>query len=178
MKNLHLTCLLFLSIFVLSCSSDDDNGSNENQIENQAEAQDPGFEAAINGGTFSNYSFILGAYLITPGNNGNTISIDAVDTQGNAINLFLNGTDGFGNDTVKQIGNIDSDNFMTNVVIRDLQSPVTYFSSTGNITITSNRQHPTKSDIRLISGNYNITASTIDGLNTTVLTGTFTELEF
>ena len=168
-------CILFLSIIALSCSKDDHIENPETQ--QNTEAQDPAFQAAINGGTFTDFSFVLSVYNITKGSNG-TISINVADNQGNDVNLFLNNTGGFGNGTVKQIGDMDSNNFVTNAVIRDLQSPVTYFSSTGNITITNNREHPTETGHRLISGNYNITASSIDGSQITTMTGSFTELDF
>jgi hypothetical protein len=169
-------CILFLSVIVLSCSKDDDS---ENNSETQnTEAQDATFEAAINGGTFTNYSFVLSVYNITKGTNGNTLSITVADSQGNDVNLFLNNTGGFGNGTVKQIGDMDSDNFVTNAVIRDLRTPISYFSTTGTITITNNREHPTEAGHNLISGNYTITASSIDGSQVTTMTGSFTELDY
>lgn len=174
MKNLQIFNVLFIALLTLSCSKDDDNQNSDSQTE----AQEPKFQATINGGSFTNYPFELGVYEITRGTNGNTISINVADTQGQSINLFLNGTDGFSNGTVKEIGNIDSDDFTTHAVIRDQQAVITYFSSSGSITVTNNRAHPSKSGYRLISGNYSIMASSIDNVNTTELTGSFTELEF
>lgn len=169
MKNLHFISILLLSIVVLSCNKDDNNDS--------PPAGESGFQATINGGTYSNYAVILGVYQITRGNNGNTLSIDIGDVNGNMINLFLNGTGGFGNGVIKQMGTIDSDNYTTNSVIRQ-PGEDTYFSSGGTVKITTNREHPTVSGHRLISGTFDITARTIDGTNTTSMSGSFTELKY
>lgn len=169
MKNLHFISVLFLSMFISSCSSDDTT---------DAPTEGPKFQASLNGGTFSNYNFKLGAYEATKGTNGNTLSINIADPSGTAINLFLNNTDGFKTGTVKQIGNIDSDNFVTHGVIRDVKPAVSYFSKTGTIKITNNREHPTNSQQRLISGEFNIVASSIDGTNTTTIKGSFEELAY
>ena len=169
MKNLHFISILFLSLIVLSCNKDDDNDN--------PPAGESGFQATINGGTYSNYNFSLGVYQITKGTNGNTLSIDIGDSSGNMVNLFLNGSGGFGSGVVKQMGNIDSNNFTTNAVIRQQQA-VTYFSSNGNVKITTNIEHPTETGHRLISGTFNITASSIDGTNVTTMTGSFTELDY
>lgn len=168
MKNLQLFCVLFLSMIVLSCSKDD---SNDN-----APAGETEFQATLNGGTYSNYAFTLGVYEITKGTNG-TLSIDIGDPNGNLITLFLNGNGGFGAGVIKQIGNVDENNFTTHAVIRQPQQ-ITYFSSTGTIKITNNREHPTKAGHRLISGTFDVTASTIDGTNVTTLTGSFNELDY
>ncbi len=169
MKNVFFTCLL-VCLIISSCSKDDDNSE-------VVAAQDATVSATINGGSFNDYSFDLGVYATARGTAGNTISIDLADPSGTSINLFLNGTDGFDSGTVKTIGNVDSDSFKTNAVIRDSQS-LTYFSSTGTISITGNRAHPTQTNLRLISGTFNINAATIDGASSTALSGTFTELEY
>lgn len=174
MKNARVLTFLFLSIFTLSCNKDDgDETSTENTPAGVAEIQ-----AVINGGTYSDYSFTIGVYQITKGTNGNTLSIDIADPNGDMLTLFLNGTDGFSSGTVKEMGNIDSDNFTTYILIRQQQPQVSYFSSSGTITITNNREHPTASGHRLISGDFSITAASIDGTNTTSMTGSFTELDF
>ncbi|MEO6348650.1 MAG: hypothetical protein ABIO60_12155 [Aquaticitalea sp.] len=169
MKNLHFIRILFLSVIVLSCNKDDNNDN--------PPAEESAFQATINGGTFSNYALTLGVYQITKGTNGNTLSIDIGDINGNMINLFLNGNGGFGTGVVKQMGDIDSNNFMNNVVIRQ-QQQATYYSSGGNVTITKNREHPTESGKRLISGTFTINASSIDGTQSTSMSGSFTELEY
>lgn len=162
--------ILFLSMLAFSCSKDDNNDNTP--------AGDSAFQAALNGGTYSNYEFKMGVYEITKANN--TLSIDIGDTNGTMVNLFLNGTDGFGAGTVKQMQNVASDNFTTNAVIRQPNQPqqITYFSSAGNVTITGNRENPEKSGHRLISGTFDITAGTIDGTNVTTLKGLFTELDY
>lgn len=172
MKNLPVFTLLFLSIITLSCNKDDDN-SNESTPVGVSE-----FQATINGGTYSNYSFTVGVYQITKGTFGNTLSIDIADTNGEMITLFLNGTDGFSSGTVKEMGNLDSNNFTNYALIRQQQPQISYYSSDGSVTITNNREHPTEPGSRLISGVFSITASSIDGNNTTSMTGSFTELSF
>ena len=168
MKNLQFISVLFLSMIVLSCSKDD---STDNPPTGETL-----FQANLDGGTYSNYAFTLGVYEITKASNG-TMSIDIGDTNGNLVTLFLNGNGGFGDGVIKQIGNIDSNNFTTHAIIRQPQQ-VTYFSTTGNVKITTNREHPTKSGHRLISGTFNVTASTIDGSNVTTLIGSFNELDY
>lgn len=170
MKNLHVIYLLFLSMSILSCSSDDTT------VDKPTEG--PGFQATLNGGTFSNYGFKLGVYEAKKGANGNTLSINTADSNGKAINLFLNNTDGFKSGTVKQIGNVDSDNFVTHAVIRDVQPSVSYYSKNGTIKITNSRKHPSNAQLHLISGEFNIVASSADGTNTTTIKGSFNELAY
>ncbi|MCX7547017.1 hypothetical protein OS188_03525 [Xanthomarina sp. F1114] len=174
MKNLRIFTILFLSVIALSCSSDDDNTNNDNN----PPAQDPGFQAQINGGTFSDYNFTVGVYEITKGTNGNTLSIDIADSNGEMVTLFLNGTGGFSSGTVKEMGNIDSNNFTNYILIRQQQPMVSYYSSSGSVTITNNREHPTNPGHRLISGEFSTIASSVDGNYTTSMTGSFTELEY
>ena len=180
MKNLLLLPVLCLSLIFTSCNSNDDDSNENDDVQTglPTEPQGTSFTANITGGTFTNYPFSLGVYQVTKGTNGNTLSIDVADTQGQNINLFLNGTEGFSNGTVKEMGNVDSDNFNTYAVIRDMQSQISYFSSSGNVTITHNENHPTEDGVKIISGTYNINAATIDGNHETNLTGTFTELEY
>lgn len=172
MKNLRIFTLLFLSIIMLSCSSNDDNNTDN------PPAQEAGFQATINGGTFSDYNFIVGIYEITKGTNGNTLNIDIADSNGEMVTLFLNGTGGFGSGTVKEMGNIDSNNFTNYILIRQQQPQISYYSSSGNVTITNNREHPTNPGHRLISGEFSITASSVDGNHTTSMSGSFTELDY
>lgn len=169
MKNLRLLLFMLLSI-TFSCNSDDNDDNSP--------AGDAKLQATINGGTYSNYAFSRGIHQITKGENGNTLSIDVSDTNGHMITLFLNGTNGFSSGTVKEMGNVDSNNFMNYVLIRQPQPQISYYSSSGNVTITSNREHPTDAGKRLISGNFDITASSIDSENTTSMTGSFTELDY
>ncbi|MEO8933748.1 MAG: hypothetical protein ABI295_05525 [Xanthomarina sp.] len=173
MKNLHIITLFILSIITLSCSKNDDNNNNDN-----SPAQQAAFQAEINGGTFSNYSFTIGYYEITKGTFGNTLSIDISDSNGELVTLFLNGTGGFSSGTVKEMGNNDSNNFRTYVLIRQQQPQLSYYSSSGSVTITNNREHPTESGYRLISGHFNVVASTADGNKTTSMSGTFTDLKY
>ena len=93
------------------------------------------------------------------------------------IDAFTAGS--FDAGTVKTMGDLDSNNFTTYVNIRQLSSTQTsYFSTSGNVTITGNIAHPTESGIRLISGTVNITAASTTDNNTTTMTGSFTELEY
>lgn len=170
MKNLRITLILLLVTVTLSCNKDDE----QNEI---SAAQTPEFTATINGGGFTNYAFDLGVYAITKGTGSNTLSIDIADTSGVNVNLFLNGTDGFETGTIKQMGNVDSNSYTTNSIIRNTQG-VTYFSSSGRVSITNNRAHPTESGARLLSGTFIITATTIDGGNSTNLIGSFSELKY
>ncbi|WP_179021695.1 hypothetical protein [Winogradskyella forsetii] len=171
MKNLHLLQIFVLTLFMLSCSADDSNS------DSAPLSDEPGMVATIDGGTFNNFLFTDGAYQASLGTN-DTMSIDIADALGNQVSLFLNGTNGFGADIVKNMGNIDSNNFMTYALIRPSSPQISYYSSSGNVTISENRSHPTTSGIRLISGTFNITASTLDGTNTTSMVGSFTELEY
>lgn len=120
MKNLHLLTILFFSVIRLSCSKDENNDN--------APAEAETFEATINGGTFSNYDFTMGAYQITKGGNGNTLTIDIADPNGEMITLFLNGTNGFSDNSVKAMGDIDSNDFRTYGLIRQFDPQVSYYS--------------------------------------------------
>ncbi|WP_296316249.1 hypothetical protein [Winogradskyella sp. UBA3174] len=170
MKDLQLLTILFFSVITLSCNKDENNDNLPPQQET--------FEATINGGTYDNYSFTIGAYQITKGTNGNTLSIDIADPNGDMVTLFLNGDGGFSSNTVKPMGGIDSNNFVTYGLIRQSNPQLSYFSSSGNVTITNNREHPTELGHRLISGTFSITATSSDGLNTTSMTGSFIELNY
>ncbi|MBO3099108.1 hypothetical protein [Gelidibacter pelagius] len=169
MKNLRLIYILFFSLSFMSCSSDD-------AINDPSEG--PQFQATINGGTFSNYSFKLGAYEAVKGSNGNTLRITMADKSGKQITLFLNNTGGFNKGTVKQMGDVDSDKFRTYVEIKDNQPSAQYFSQSGNLKITNNREHTSNSQKSLISGEFDIVASTIDGTISVTMKGSFSDLEF
>lgn len=170
MKNLRIVYLLFSSMIIMSCSSDD--AKNE-LLESGA------LQATINGGTFSNYSFKLGVYQVAKGTNGNTLKFNLVDKNGKQITLFLNSTGGFTSGTSKQMGDVDSDGFKTYAEIKDNQPEAQYFSESGSLKITHNREHPSHSQKYLISGTFSIVASTIDGTSsTTTLKGSFNELEY
>ena len=171
MKNLHLF-LTVLALFIFSCSSDNENSSSTLPI-----SESQGINASINGGSFNNYNFSDSIYQVTKGAN-NTISIDASDTNGNQITLFLNSTGGFSSGTIKDMGDIDSNNFVTYILLRQGNPEVSYFSSTGTVTITKNRAHPTDSGLQLLSGTFEITANPINDPTTITIAGSFVELEF
>jgi hypothetical protein len=172
MKNLRLLQIFVLALFMMSCDKDDSNDNNAPLSGN------PGITATINGGTFSNYAFSDAINQTTLATN-NTMTISAGDVDGDQITLFLNSTGGFGTGTVKTMGDTDSNNFTNYVLIRQLSSTqLQYFSTSGNVTITENRAHPTEANTRLISGTFNITATTLDATNTTSMTGSFIELEY
>ena len=169
MKNLHIIYVLLFSIFLLSCSSSDENND---------PAEGPNSQATINGGTFSNYAFKLGVYQIVKGTNGNTLNMQMADKKGIQITLFLNGTGDFKSGTVKQMGNVDSNESVTHAWIRDIQPPVSYISKSGTLKIKNNREHPSNSQQRLISGEFNIVALSEDGKQTTTMKGSFNDLVF
>lgn len=172
MKNLRLLSIFAFALFMMSCDKDDDSNDNDPLSGN------PGVTATINGGTYSNYTFSDAINQTTLETN-NTMTISAGDVDGDQITLFLNSTGGFGAGTVKTMGDMDSNNFTNYVLIRQLSSSqLQYFSTSGNVTITENRAHPTEADTRLISGTFSITAATSDATNTTSMTGSFIELEY
>ncbi len=168
--------LLFLLLVNISCSNDDD--SSNNNATNNTPAGDAEFQATIDGDTYSNYDFTIGVYEVVKGTTGNTLSINAGDINGEMVSLFLNGTNGFDSGTVKEMGDVDTENFRTFATVRQSNPQLTYFSDGGNVTITTNREHPSETGHRLISGTFNITAATQDGNNTLTLSGSFTELDF
>jgi hypothetical protein len=169
MKNLHFLSVL-LVFTILSCSSDNETTNNAPPDEN--------FQAVINGNLYSNFTFDLGVYDITKNASNNTLTIDIADTSGNMITLFLNETGGFGTGTVKQMGNTDINNFRTFGLIRQPNPQVSYFSNSGSLTITNNREHPTEAGQRLISASFNITTASTDGINSATMTGTFTDFKY
>ncbi|MEW4924544.1 hypothetical protein [Algibacter sp. 2305UL17-15] len=168
MKNLKKVCMLFIALALMGCSKDENN---DNPADN---AQ---FTAAINGGTFTDYSAKLGFYNAEKGIGENTLVISITDENNNIIRIFLNGTGGLGNGTIKKIGNVDSNNFSTNVTIRDQAAQVTYSSTSGSITITDSRANPADSGYHLISASFNVTTSTNTGTDVT-MTGTLSNMEY
>ena len=169
MKNLQVIYILLFALLAVSCSSDDTS---------DAPPEGPTVQANINGGTFSNYVFKLGVYEIAKSSKGNSLSIEMADKSGNNLTMFLNSTDGFEPGTIKQMGNVDTYKAVTYVMIRDGQSQVSYFSKSGSIKIHNNREHPSNSKQRLISGEINIIASSEDGKQTTTMKGSFHELAY
>lgn len=167
MKNLKTLCILFLSVVIISCSKKDDDGGGS--------AFDPEFSAAINGGPFSNYTFVLDYYDIDAQSLPGCMTINVNDTNGNIIRLFLNSTGGLGGGIVKEIGNVDDDGFATNALFRDQAAQITYTAPSGSISITNNIENPDDSGSRLVSGNFNFEANT--GTVVTV-TGSFEDLGF
>lgn len=153
----------------MSCSSDD--------VKNDP-SEGPEFHATINGAPFSNYHFQLGFYDVVKGTNGNTLKFSIADKNGKQMTLFLNSSGGFKTGTVKQMGDVDSDKFRTYIEIKDNQPSVQYFSQSGTLKITNNREHPSNSQKSLISGEFNVVASTIDGTNSITMKGSFNDLEF
>ncbi len=163
MKNLRIFTLLLFSVLLHSCSGDDDSGVGDPA---------PTFNATINGGDFNNYSAEPGSISATS-TVGLTITV--TDSNNNVIRIFLNSTGGFNSGVTKEIGNVDSDGFATNVTIRDQEAAITYTSNAGSISITGNSESPEDSNFRLISGNFDITAS--DNTGTTVtMTGNFSNI--
>lgn len=167
MKTLKTLCVLFLSVLIFSCSKKDDDGGG-------GSAGEPEFNATINGGSFgNNYSAKLGYYSTTT-TNGITIAV--TDENQNIIRIFLNETGGF--DTViKEIGNVDDNGFVTNVIIRDQTAMITYNSTEGSITITENKANPEVEGGRVISGNFSVTASINTG-DTVTMTGNFKNIAY
>ena len=119
----------------------------------------------------------MGVYEATKATNG-TLSIGISDSNGEMITLFLNGNSGFSSDIVKTMGNIDSNNFVTYGLLRQSDPQISYYSSSGTVTITKNREHPTESGHRLILGRFNITATSLDNASTTSLIGSFSALNY
>lgn len=168
MKTLKTLCILFLATLVLSCSKKDDDGDGGDG------APPAEFKATLNGGSFgSNYIAELGNYS-TDSTNGITISV--TDSNLNIIRIFMNETGGF--DTViKEIGNVDGNGFVTNVIIRDQQAMITYNSTEGRIVINENKSNPEMEGGRLISGTFDVIASINTG-ETVTMTGTFKNIAY
>lgn len=167
MKTLKTLCILFLATLVLSCSKKDDDGDGGG-------APPAEFKATLNGGSFgSNYIAELGNYS-TDSTNGITIAV--TDSNLNIIRIFMNETGGF--DTViKEIGNVDGNGFVTNVIIRDQQAMITYNSTEGRIVINENKSNPEMEGGRLISGTFDVKASINTG-ETVTMTGTFKNIAY
>jgi hypothetical protein len=168
MKNLKILSFLFISIVMMSCSKDDNKDNPADNAE---------FNAIINGGTFSNYSSTLGFYHAEIGISGNSLRIDVTDANNNTINLFINSTGGLDGPVIKEVGNMDTDGFITSANIRDQASMLTYSAISGTITIGTNKENPSDSDYRLITGEFNITANNSTTGEITMI-GSFKNLEY
>lgn len=168
MKTLKTLSILFLSVLIISCSKKDDGDDGGNPAQTE-------FTATINGGGFgTNYAARLGSYS-SDSNNGVTLAI--TDENTNVIRFFLNQTGGFGSGITKVVGDVDTNGFVTNVIIRDQGAQVTYNSSDGEINITENRENPETESGRLISGNFTITATSGVGPAIT-MTGNFKDFAY
>jgi hypothetical protein len=169
MKTLKTICILFLSVLIISCSKKDDGDGG-------GTAPEAEFSATINGGGFgSNYASRLGFYSSDYSDNGLNLSVTDANT--NVVSIFLNNTGGFGSGITKIIGDVATNGFVTNVVIRDQTNQVTYNSSDGEINILENVANPETEDGRLISGNFTITATSGAG-PTITLTGNFKKIAY
>lgn len=164
MKTLKTISILFLSVLIISCSKKDDDGGGS--------APEEEFSATINGGGFgSNYASRLGFYSSDYSDDiGLTLAI--TDANANIVRLFLNQTGGFGSGITKVIGDVGPNGLVTNVIIRDQTNQVTYNATEGGINITENKANPESEDGRLISGNFNITATSGAG-PTITMSGSF-----
>ena len=169
MRSLHTIAVLLFSMFFLSCSSSDDTND---------PVEGPTSQATINGGTFSNYVFKLGVYEVVKNKKNNTLNIEMADKNGKKITLFLNSTDGFESGTIKQMGNVDSEKFSTYAWIRDVQPQASYYSNSGTLKITNNRENPSNSKQNIISGAFEITAYSEDLEKNTTMKGSFTDLVY
>ena len=78
---------------------------------------------------------------------------------------------------IKEIGNVDGNGFVTNVILRDQQAMITYNSTEGRIVINENKANPEMEDGRLISGTFDVKASINTG-ETVTMTGTFKNIAY
>lgn len=159
--------ILFLSVLIISCSKKDDD--------NEDSAPAATFSGSINGGPFSNYTAKLGSYS-TETSVGLTLAI--IDENGNTIRIFMNQTGGFTSGTVKTIGNVDTEGFVTNALIHHAESQVTFNSTSGSITISENRTTPGEEDSNIISGSYSLTLTDNLGTTTVTMNGTFNNFAY
>ncbi len=167
MKNLRILCILFLSVLIISCSKKDDD-------EGEGSAPAASFTGIINGGPFANYTAKLGSYSTDP-SVGLTLAV--LDADGNTIRLFMNQTGGLSAGTIKEIGNVDNDGFITSALVHHADSQTTFNASEGNISISENRATPGDEDSNIISGSYTMTLNDNVGTSLT-LNGTFNNFEY
>lgn len=166
MKTLKTLSILFFSLLTISCSKDDggDDGGGSGE---------PAFSASVDGGPFANYSAIYSSYSA---DDAVGVTFTVFDQDMNSYRFFLNGTGGYGSGTVKEIGNVDSDGFFTNVTVRHDESLQVFMaSSDGTITITENVVND--DDRNIISGTFSFMANTNVGVDITV-SGTFENFEY
>ena len=162
MKTLKTLSILFLSVLIISCSSNDDDEGGET-------APEASFTGIINGGPFSNYTAKLGSYSTDP-SVGLTLAV--LDANGNTIRLFMNQTGGLSAGTKKEMGNVDKDGYVTGVLVYHADSQVTFNASEGNITISENRLNPGDEDSNIISGSFTLKLNDSMGVTLT-MNGTF-----
>lgn len=166
MKDLKTLCILFVSLLVFSCSSDDDGGDSVGS---------PEFAATIMGGPFNNYSSVFDYYDANSDNDRVTIII--TDTNQNIIRLFMNNTGGYSKGVSKEIGNVDTGGFVTAALFRDQQAQLTYNAFEGNISITEYREDPEDENYTVISGTFSIKATTNTGTEIN-MNGSFSNMSF
>ncbi len=95
--------------------------------------------------------------------------MNITDANNNVIRIFLNSTDGLNGGVVKEVNNVDPNNFVTQVVIRDQAAMITYNSISGTITILESLVSAEDPDYRLVTGGFNIVASTNTGGDVTMI---------
>tara|TARA_R110002124_G_C8974716_1_gene515953 strand:- start:113326 stop:113838 length:513 start_codon:yes stop_codon:yes gene_type:complete len=160
MKTLKTLTILLLTLAIVSCNKDD--GDSVGQTDPEVR-----FNATINGGTFTNYNSTLGFY--DAGSSDGTLTLNITDANNNVIRIFLNSTDGLNGGVVKEVNNVDPNNFVTQVVIRDQAAMITYNSISGTITILESLVSAEDPDYRLVTGGFNIVASTNTGGDVTMI---------
>lgn len=165
MKTLKILCILFFSLLINSCSNNSDDGGS---------APEASFTGIINGGPFENYTATLGSYS-TDSSLGLNLAI--LDANGNTIRLFMNKTGGLAEGTIKVMGNIDDEGFVTNALVHHPDSQTTFNASEGNITISENRATPGEEYSNIISGNFTLLLNNNNGTSIT-LNGTFNNFEY
>lgn len=172
MKNLKIIPLLFLSLIIMSCSSDDVTAANN-------PTNGPTIKATINGGPFSNYNFQLGVYQVKKQVSPNKLTIEMADREGKQLTILLNGTGGFDAGVEKVMGDTDDSKFRTYINIRNNNPAGSFYSNSGSLKITSHRPDPDDNQQMLISGEFSITAATQDAPKDVItFKGKFTDLAY
>ena len=178
MKFSKLMLLVFVSMSLLSCSSNSDD-SNDDMDDDDNNFVVPVIDLTINGdrggAVYNDYMPEINFTSAT--DFSQTFRLDFGTPAGEVLTMVLNQTGGYAAGVVKEIGNRDGNNTETNGSYFDELFQNTYRATSGIITISRFDETPNENGVRIIEGSLNLSLSGPNN-NVITVTGTFSNLSY